>query len=84
VALLHRIDDLGLPETSVDLTLNQRELDCLDYLFEGRSGDWIADRFMSDQVSISRTVSAVCSKFGTSDPLEASLRARRTGLRAAK
>jgi|TARA_A100001391_G_scaffold64006_2_gene40061 LuxR family quorum sensing-dependent transcriptional regulator len=80
VALLHRIDELGLPEASVDLTLGQIECDLLSYLFEGHSIDWIADRYRSDRTDILRAVSAVCAKFGTSDSLEAGLRARRIGL----
>lgn len=84
VALLHRIDELGLPETGVELSLNQGENDYLAFLFEGRSIDWIADRYRSDQTSIARSVSTICTKLGTSDPLEAVLRARRMGLLAVR
>ncbi|GGA57372.1 autoinducer binding domain-containing protein [Pelagibacterium lentulum] len=83
VALLHKIDALGLPQAGVDLKLSEKDRDFLSYLFEGRSIDWIADQYQTDRGEVTRSVSVICAKFGTSDPLETALRARRMGLLAA-
>lgn len=82
VALLHRIDELGLPKTAVELKLSQEDCDLLSYLLEGRPIGWIADRYRADLVTITRSTSAICAKFGTSDSFEAAFRARRLGLLA--
>lgn len=80
VALLHRIDALGLPAEDAELALDQQERDWLAYILEGRPVTWLADRYQLDEFQAGRKMSAISLRMGTSDSLEAALRACRAGL----
>lgn len=83
VALLHRLDELGLPARGARLCLTDQERDLLLYVLEGRTRSEIASRLQSSEESRDRTLAQACARFGTKEPLEAALRARRAGLLAA-
>ncbi|GLT10297.1 hypothetical protein GCM10007928_25290 [Sulfitobacter porphyrae] len=83
VALLHRLDELGLPAQGSPLCLTRQERDLLLHVLEGRTGREIAGRLQATEESRERTLARACARFGTQEPLEAALRARRAGLLAA-
>lgn len=80
IALLHRLDELGLPASGTPLCLADQERDLLLYVLEGRSRSDIASRLQSSEESHDRSLAQACARFGTKEPLEAALRARRAGL----
>jgi DNA-binding CsgD family transcriptional regulator len=80
VALLHRLDAFGMTTIAQSLDVDDCERDCLSRILEGRTSDELARRMSLDEQSAIQLVSRVCAKFGTTDPLEAALRARRSKL----
>lgn len=80
VALLCRLDEIGLRDTAAELQLTRAERDMLAYILDGRSVRTFAARTGVDEGAAQRMMSRLCNSLGTSDPLEASLRARRLGL----
>ena len=79
VALLHRLHELGLPEAEAPLRLEPRERDLLLYVLEGRSARTAAMTRREADAQDHRALARICARFGTSEPLEAALRARRAG-----
>jgi|GEM_PF-1263371 len=83
VALLHRLDELGTQETIGEFPIEACERDCLLYILEGHSRTELADRLSMNEESTGQILSRLCMRFGTSEPLEAALRARRFGVLSA-
>lgn len=79
-AILHKADDHGMPDRSTALQLDGRLLSMLRHLLNGLGTDASAQRLGLTDTEFTAEASRLCRMFGTSDALDAALRARRYGL----
>lgn len=80
VALLHRLDEMGLPKDNASLRLDDRERDLLLRVLDGRSARTTSNKSSGPAGDDVRVLNDLCARFGTVEPLEAALRARRAGV----
>lgn len=79
-AILHKADDHGMPDRRTTPRLDGRLVSILKYLLNGMATDATAQRLGLSDAELSVEVSRLCRLFGTSDAMDAALRARRYGL----
>lgn len=79
-AILHKADDHGIADRNTPLRLESRLLSILKHLLNGMGADDTAQRLGLSDMEFTAEVSRLCRMFGTSDALDAALRARRYGL----
>jgi transcriptional regulator with XRE-family HTH domain len=80
IALLHRIDELGLAGSVSEIVLEAAQADILKWILEGRGTGGIANRRTWCEKEVETIVADLCVRFGTGEPIEAAFRARRFGL----
>lgn len=70
---------MGLPKDDAPLRLDDHERDMLLQVLEGKSARVMARKSGRPRDDDERILNDLCARFGTVEPLEAALRARRAG-----
>jgi transcriptional regulator with XRE-family HTH domain len=79
-AILHKADESAIPEGTLPTRFGSRQRSILTHVLNGASSHAIADSLRVSAGELRLELTRLCAAFGTSDAMDAALRARRYGL----